>query len=528
MAKCLVVDDELFYREFVADVLKKAGHEVVPAKDGKEALNLFSSRADYDVVLTDVVMPGLDGLGVLAKIRKKDDSIPIIMLSAHEDQRMVINALRRGAFDYQRKPLSPHELSLAVDRAMEHRKLQRDKSKKLERLASLENGARKLSEMVVGQIPLEAVAKEYDLLENTVKLVADILECDRVSIMVLDEKEQCLKVAVSVGMSKTLIKSEKKPVQKSPSAYVLETGEAILVEDVEGDERVDANQYASQYKTDSFVIAPIKVGDKIIGTINANDKKDKSSFDQDDLIILRTISYHVSAAISHAIHHSSLEKERERLTRLIELQRILINYLEPEEMMRGILRKCQEMLDAASTAVFLKDEFSEDLTLKVGFNGSKEIKKEIVIPAGESITGIAGRQGETLIENDPQNNHGFIAQTEWPGKGVIKNILACPIRLSNTTIGVIRLLNKKEDEFNSEDAGLIQDVADSMALAIRNLKLYEQLNNSVEEIITANRNLQAKNDELNLKAKELAALKKYLASQKKNQESSNASKSKSV
>ncbi len=513
MAKCLVVDDELFYREFVVDVLKKAGHEVVPAKDGKEAVNLFSSRVDYDIVLADIVMPGLDGLGVLAKIKKKDESVPVIMLSAHEDQRMVINALRRGAFDYQRKPLSPNELSLAVERALEYRKLQRDKSRKLERLASLENGARKLSEMVVGHIPLQAVAKEYELLENTVKLVAEILDCDRVSIMVLDESEECLKVAVSVGMSKALIKNEMKPVNKSPSAYVLETGEAILVNDVEEDDRVDANQYASQYKTNSFMIAPIKVGDKIIGSINANDKKDKSTFDEDDLIILRTMSCHVSAAISHAIQSNFLEKDRERLTRLTELQRILINYLEPEEMMRGILQKCQEMLDAASTGVFLKDEFSEDLALKVGFNGAKEIKKQIVIPSGESLTGIVGKQGEAIIENDPDHNPGFVAQTEWPGKGVIKNYLACPIKLSNTTIGVIRLLNKRMDQFTTEDADLIKDVSDSLALAIRNLKLYEQLNNSVEEIITANRNLQAMNDDLNMKAKELEVLKKYLASE---------------
>jgi DNA-binding response OmpR family regulator len=515
MAKCLVVDDELFYREFVADVLKKAGHEVFPAKDGREAINLFTSRGDYDVVLTDVVMPGIDGLGVLSKIRKKDESIPIIMLSAHEDQRMVINALRRGAFDYQRKPLSPNELSLTVERALEHRKLQRDKTRKLERLASLENGARKLSEMVVGHIPLQAVAKEYELLENTVKLVSDILDCNRVSIMIMDEEEECLKVAVSVGMSKALIKNERKPISKSPSAYVLEKGEAILVNDVDEDDRVDANQYSSQYKTNSFVIAPIKVGDKIIGSINANDKKDKCCFDEDDLIMLRTLSYHVSAAISHAIHSSVLEQERERLTRLTELQRILVNYLEPEEMMRGILRKCQELLDAASTAVFLKDEFSEELALKVGFNGDKEIKKEIVIPSGESLTGIVGKQGEMLMENDPQNNRGFIAQTEWPGKGVIKNILACPIRLSNTTIGVIRLLNKRGDNFTAEDAELMKDVADSLALAIRNLKLYEQLNNSVEEIITANRNLQAMNDDLNMKAKELEVLKKYLNAQQK-------------
>jgi GAF domain-containing protein len=100
---------------------------------------------------------------------------------------------------------------------------------------------------------------------------------------------------------------------------------------------------------------------------------------------------------------------------------------------------------------------------------------------------------------------------EWPGKGLIRSILVAPIRLSNTTIGAIRLLNKRDEPFTATDAQLLQDVADSLSIAIRNLKLYEQLNHSVEEIVAANRNLQTLNDELKLKAKELEVMQKMLA-----------------
>ena len=511
MAKVLVVDDELFYRELVTDVLKKAGHEVIPAKDGKEAINLAAGRSDLDVVLTDVVMPGIDGLGVLAKLKQKDATLPVIMLSAHEDQRMVINALRRGAFDYQRKPLSPQELILAVKRALDFAKLQREQKRKLSRLASLESGARRLAEMVAGEIPLEALAKEFTLLESTVKMVAELLECDRVSIMLLDPEQKRLKVAVSVGMTKTMIKDESRPPHKSVSAHVLETGEAILVEDLETDTRMKRGEYSASYKTDSFVAAPLKVGNHIVGAINANDKKDRGSFTEDDLILLRTISHHASAALSHAISSAALERDRQRLARLTEFQKILIHYLEPEKMLQDLLKKCQEMLNVVSSAVFLKDEFSDQLTLRVGFNAGKELSRKMTVPLGESITGLVAQQGETIRENNPQKNPLFIAELEWPGKGVIKNILAAPIRISNTTIGVIRLLNKRGDNFSRDDVALLQDVADSLSIAIRNLKLYEQLNQSVEEIVQANRNLQRLNDELKLKAKELEVLKKNLA-----------------
>jgi DNA-binding response OmpR family regulator len=510
MAKILVVDDELFYREMVADVLKKEKHEVTTARDGKEAVDLFA-RQEHDVALVDVVMPGFDGLLVLSKFKKQNPMVPVIMLSAHEDQRMVIQALRFGAFDYQRKPISPQELVLAVERAMQYKKLQMEREKKLERLSSLESGAKRLSEMVAGEISVDAVAQEYELLDSSVKLVSELMECERVSIMLLDPKEEVLKVAVSVGMGKNEIKQESKPAKKSISARVLETGEALLVQDAVADDRVDTSEFSGQYKTQSFVVAPLTIGDKIVGTINANDKKNGEPFDHDDLFILRTMSHHVSAALTAAIHTTALERDRERLRMLSDFQRILINYLEPKEMLRELLKKCQEMMNVVSAAVFLKDEFSDDLALSVGFNAQHEMSKQHVIRSGDSITGLTARDGKIFLLNAPEKDPRYIAETEWPYKGVIRSILSAPVRISNTTIGVIRLLNKRDGAFTPTDAKLLRDVADSLSIAIRNMKLYEQLNRSVEEIIAANRNLEKLNDELNLKAKELEVMKKMMA-----------------
>ena len=510
MARVLVVDDELFYREMVTDVLKKAGHQVIQAEDGKKALDVMARRDKPDVVLTDVVMPGLDGLAVLSKIRAKDQTIPVIMLSAHEDQRMVLQALRRGAFDYQRKPLSPQELVLAIDRALQHHKLQTDQQRKLEKLQSLENGAKNLSRMVVGDIKLEKLSSQYGLLENTVETVSELLDCERVSIMLLDPKDNNLHVAVAVGMSKNMMKNESKPAKKSISSYVLETGKAILVDDVAEDERVDASEYSEQYKTNSFIVAPLKVGKKVVGVVNANDKKNGQQFDEDDLYLLRTMSYQVVATLQLAVQMSEQERERKRLKRLTEFQKVLIHYLEPEQMLHDLVMKCQEMLGTVNASVFLKSDFSDDLVLKVGFNGKAPMSKQTVIPFGESLTGISAKEGKIVLSNNPEKDKRFISEIEWKGKGVIRSLLAAPIRMSNTTIGVIRLLNKRGEPFTREDAELISDVADSLSLAIRNMKLYEQLNASVEEVVTANRNLEKVNDELRIKAKESEALKKML------------------
>jgi GAF domain-containing protein len=146
----------------------------------------------------------------------------------------------------------------------------------------------------------------------------------------------------------------------------------------------------------------------------------------------------------------------------------------------------------------------------VGYNGNTEISRKIEIPLGQSITGLTAKEGKIFLLNNPAKDKRFIPEVEWPFKGTICSYLSAPLRLSNTTIGVIRLLNRRDGPFLAADAQLLMDVADSLSIAIRNVKLYEQLNRSVEDVITANRNLQKANDELTLKAKELEALKKQL------------------
>ena len=511
MGKILVVDDELFYRELVSDVLRKDGHQVTVAKDGREALDLFK-RDEFDLCLLDVVMPGsYDGLTVLGKVKHTDPDLQVIMLSAHEDQRMVLRALRQGAFDYQKKPISAQELKIAVDRALGTRKLARDHKSKLKQLASLEEGARRLAGWAGQTFRIEDLGRQYEMLQTSVNLVSEVLGCERVSMMLLDPTGKKLQLAVASGLSKSQIKQEPKESGKTVSDYVLETGEALLVTDMATDERFKEAEFASQYRTGSFLVAPLKVGGRTIGTVNANDKKDSQAFSEDDLVMLKTFSHQISLGFVHAMALADLERDRNRLKLLSELQRILFQYLEPAEMLRQILIKCQEILGVVSAAVFLKDELSGELWLRVGLNAGKEMSTVQRIPVGKSITGLVAESNKILIVNNPAKEPRFVAELEWPESGSIRNLMAAPLTLSEQTIGVIRLLNRREGNFSAEDGRLLKDIADSLAVALRNLQLYEKLKKSVDEVIVTNQMLQRANDELNLKAKELEALKKQMA-----------------
>ena len=114
----LVVDDERFFREAIQEALSRAGLECLLASDGAEALEM-ADEPSIGVVVLDVRMPGSDGIEVLSKLREMRPTLPVIMLSAHQDQTYVLEALRLGAADYLAKPLHEEELTLAVQRALE-------------------------------------------------------------------------------------------------------------------------------------------------------------------------------------------------------------------------------------------------------------------------------------------------------------------------------------------------------------------------------------------------------------------------
>ena len=119
MARILIVDDALFMRRMLSDIMVGAGHEVVgEAGDAQEGIRLYSERRP-DVVTMDIVMPaneGLDGIGALRKIIEMDPNARVVMVSALGQQEMILEALKIGAKDFIVKPFLEENVVKAIER----------------------------------------------------------------------------------------------------------------------------------------------------------------------------------------------------------------------------------------------------------------------------------------------------------------------------------------------------------------------------------------------------------------------------
>jgi two-component system response regulator FlrC len=123
MGRILVVDDEEGIRSFLAESLELDGHQIEEAASGEEALERLRAKS-FDLVLTDLRMPGMGGMQLLETVQAEQPEVEFIVLTAHGNVESAVQAMKLGAFDFIQKPVSgPAELRLLAARALERRKL---------------------------------------------------------------------------------------------------------------------------------------------------------------------------------------------------------------------------------------------------------------------------------------------------------------------------------------------------------------------------------------------------------------------
>lgn len=162
--KILVADDDQFLRELVCDIIKKQGYIPIEACNGQEALDIFFSSNNIDLIILDVMMPIYDGWEVLREIREQSE-VPIIMLTALADEKHEVLGFKQGADDYISKPFSYEVIVARIDAHL--------RRVKKERLIEIRVGnitiVQEKRKVMVGGVEVELNKKEYALLLYLIK-----------------------------------------------------------------------------------------------------------------------------------------------------------------------------------------------------------------------------------------------------------------------------------------------------------------------------------------------------------------------
>jgi two-component system response regulator AtoC len=143
--RVLVVEDDPIIRRFIRDVLKRKGYDIQGSENGLDALDKVKQK-DYQLVISDLKMEGMDGLELLSRVKKISPNTEVIIITAYGTVSNAVNAMKMGAFDYIMKPIELEELEIVIERVFEHRSLVDENQYLKERLQTSH-----ISQIIIGK-----------------------------------------------------------------------------------------------------------------------------------------------------------------------------------------------------------------------------------------------------------------------------------------------------------------------------------------------------------------------------------------
>jgi two-component system NtrC family sensor kinase len=298
--KILVADDRRENLLFLANsVLRPEGYEVLTAVDGKQALDKALAEKP-DLIITDLKMPRMSGLEMLAALRKGGADIPVILTTFYGSEQAAIQAFRLGARDYIIKPYEVKEMLESVERALMERRLRRetrDLAEGVEVSRHLEERVRQLHSMCgIGQA-LYGLHEPEEVMRVAVEAAIYLLGAEAGQLFLRNADSQQLEVRALRGPSEGRARSVQQAGADRISMQVAQTGRAIMGERSGGGEK----------KVPRLAV-PLRTNEKIVGVLGI-DGKPEHTFDDNDRYQLGILANFVAASLVTAQQIEQLKEQ---------------------------------------------------------------------------------------------------------------------------------------------------------------------------------------------------------------------------
>ena len=346
-ARVLVVDDVKASRDILTRRLEQDGHWAEIAEDGEQALMMLKV-ADYDLVLLDILMPGLDGYGVLERVKADERlrHVPIIVISAVDEVDSVVQCLNMGADDYVTKPFNPVLLRARVtaclakkrlhDQEQAHTRQLEDFNEILaqrvtEATEDLKRRVRELTALTEASMAINSVMNTDRLLEQILELSREVMTAEASSLLVLEPETGKLQFVVARGTAGPTLKSTTVDLGQGIAGWVAQTGEPLLIADAYQDARFDPSyDQLTSFRTRSILTVPIVIKGAIAGVVQVINKVSAEAFDERDLHLFQSFASMASIALENARLFERTQRMADDLREALEAERRLA--IEKEKM----------------------------------------------------------------------------------------------------------------------------------------------------------------------------------------------------
>lgn len=307
-AHILVVDDSPAILKALSELLIKKGYRVTRCESAEDAIKVFLAE-EFDLVLTDIILPGMSGLNLLKLMKESKPYIDVIVISSTSSSFTTIRALRFGAYDYLVKPIDDENILYnAVERTLEKRGLQKQnerlvadlsiKNRQLQEALDMMKTTNRLCSM------LSSTLEVGDILRILVENAVEQLNAEKGYLLLLDKTGSYFSMKISVGISHETARQFKLPCDRGISGLVASRNRALRL----GVD--DASNYGSYIKEEdrdgelltsqSCISFPLRIRDKVAGVVNICGRKDRNSFTDTECEFIALLANHAAIAINTA------------------------------------------------------------------------------------------------------------------------------------------------------------------------------------------------------------------------------------
>ena len=330
----LVMDDDRSVCDDLSPLLGRLGCRTKTVSSVEEGLSILHDET-VAVALLDIRLSGMSGLELLGELKKVSPDTEVIIMTSSASTDMAIEEIRKEAYDYLPKPFEDREDVLAtVRRALEKRSLsltRRDLHLEREiNRRELSAAVKRPKALIDAGRAMGAICVLSDLLDFFVGVVAEELEVDRISLMLLDEKTQEMWIVAARGLDEKVKEKVRMAVGTGIAGWVAKEGKPVLVKDVVTDPRVKTSLHSTD--ATSFISAPIVLSipillqERVLGVINVTNRRSGKSFDEEDMAFLYSLAGQAAVAIERTIQYEELQEAHESLKaaqkNLLEAERV--------------------------------------------------------------------------------------------------------------------------------------------------------------------------------------------------------------
>jgi putative nucleotidyltransferase with HDIG domain len=455
--RALVVDDEAVVRRLCGRILQGLGYQTVTKSHGLEALNA-AEEEPFELVITDLRMPDLDGIQLLKSIKKTSPTTDVIVITGYATLDSAIEAMKEGAIDYVRKPFSADELQMVVQACRKRRQLTEERSE--------------LQEMM-GIYDLSTALNSSILLHEIVTLLLDLTTCflksSKALLFLMEDNRQYLYAEGCKGLPDQEYRGLRMGLNESSFSEALSRGKPAFLE-ANPDDPLFLTLSAKGENPKGLFCAPLVTKGKIIGGLLLYPREDGRDFSPSDERTIAIMACQVAMAIENARLLEAYQRGIEELAKINEMAMLLESRPNDPHFLSSLVQSLEGLFAFDICTFLLPSPRGGKVSIYAFQPLTDRLRAEL---KGKMIRDFCKRT-QKKVESEDFEMVSFSPNPSpsTPPLTSLGSLLLLPLSAREQPLGIIGFARAKEEMFDQSTLKTINTISHLISLALENQQLY--------------------------------------------------------